>query len=232
MRKILLVCALYCLSVSVFANQSYKLWYTQPAAVWEEALPLGNGRLGAMVYGDPASENIQLNENTFWAGGPHNNLNPAALKALPEIRRLITAGEYSAAEKLGEQAITSQGSNGMPYQTAGNLHLTFPGHKNYRHYYRDLNIANAVATTRYEVDGVIYEREIFTSFVDQVIAIKLTASKAGALTFSAHLSHPSPMAFSVGSDGATLMMQGLSKDHEGIKAVSYTHLTLPTTERV
>lgn len=217
MRKIFVFCILYCLSLTASANEPNKLWYAQPATLWEEALPLGNGRLGAMVYGDPAHENIQLNENTFWAGGPHNNLNPAALGALPEIRRLIFAGDYQGAENLAAKTITSQGSNGMPYQTAGNLHLVFPEHKNYRNYYRDLNIENAVATTRYEVDGITYQREVFTSFVDQVVAIKLTASKAGALTFSAQLSHPSPMNFSVGNDGATLMMQGVSKDHEGVK---------------
>lgn len=217
MRKILVFCILYCLSFTASAGEPHKLWYAQPATLWEEALPLGNGRLGAMVYGDPAYENIQLNENTFWAGGPHNNLNPAALGALPEIRRLIFAGDYQGAENLAAKTITSQGSNGMPYQTAGNLHLVFPEHKNYRNYYRDLNIENAVATTRYEVDGITYQREVFTSFVDQVVAIKLTASKAGALTFSAQLSHPSPMNFSVANDGTTLMMQGLSKDHEGVK---------------
>ena len=81
MRILIIILLLMCASISVSANQSHKLWYTQPAAVWEEALPLGNGRLGAMVYGNPAHDTIQLNENTFWAGGPHNNLNPAALES-------------------------------------------------------------------------------------------------------------------------------------------------------
>lgn len=196
------------------ANEN-KLWYSQPASVWEEALPLGNGRLGAMVYGDVINENIQLNENTFWAGGPHNNINPAALKALPELRRLLDTGEYLAAEKLSEKVIASPGANGMPYQTAGNLHLQFPDHQNYENYYRDLSLDKAVATTRYKVKDVTYTREVFTSFVDQVIAIKLTASQAGQLNFSARLSHPASMKFSVQKN--TLVMQGVSKDHEGIK---------------
>jgi len=216
MHKIIIFCIGCCISIGTVAEQLNKLWYAQPATVWEEALPLGNGRLGAMVYGAVLSENIQLNENTFWAGGPHNNLNPAALNAVPEIRRLITAGDYLAAEKLAATTITSQGSNGMPYQTAGNLHLDFPAHKNYSNYYRDLDIGSAIATTRYQVNDVVYTREVFSSFVDQVVVVKLTASKAGQLNFSAGLSHPSPVIFAK-EDNGTLSMQGQSKDHEGIK---------------
>nr|AEP84398.1 glycoside hydrolase family protein [bacterium enrichment culture clone g13] len=207
----------YLSSLSLFSTAvEQKLWYEQPAKQWEESLPLGNGRLGAMVYGDVLSDNIQLNENTFWAGGPHNNLNPAALNALPEIRRLITVGDYLAAEKLAAKTIASQGSNGMPYQTAGNLRLEFSEHKNYNHYYRDLDIGSAVATTRYRVNDVVYTREVFSSFVDQVIVVKLTASKRGQLSFDAYMSHPSAMVFSR-EDANTLLMQGQSMDHEGIK---------------
>jgi alpha-L-fucosidase 2 len=215
-KKLFIFCVLCCSSFSAAADQLHKLWYPQPASVWEEALPLGNGRLGAMVHGDPVHENIQLNENTFWAGGPHNNLNPQALAALPEIRRLIAAGEYRAAEALAAKKITSQGAHGMPYQTAGNLQLEFPAHKNYQGYYRDLDISKAIATTRYSVNDVVYTREVFSSFVDQVIVVKLTASKAGQLNFSARLSHPSPVIFGR-EDDSTLSMQGQSSDHEGIK---------------
>ena len=100
---------------AVPAATDSKLWYQQPATLWEEALPLGNGRLGAMVYGKPSDEIIQLNENTFWAGGPHNNLNTAALSSLPKIRSLIASGDYAAAEALAAKSITSQGPQGMPY---------------------------------------------------------------------------------------------------------------------
>lgn len=216
MRILVFSVLLFCVSVSAGANQAHKLWYAQPAAVWEEALPLGNGRLGAMVYGDPANDNIQLNENTFWAGGPHNNLNPAALTSLPEIRRLITVGDYLAAENLAAKTITSQGSNGMPYQTAGNLHLEFPVHREFQNYYRELDIENAVTTTRYQVKDVVFTREVFSSFVDQVVVVKLSASKAGQLNFSARLSHPSQPIFSR-EDTGTVAMQVQSKDHEGIK---------------
>lgn len=216
MKILIVALLLMCASGSTSANQTHRLWYAQPAAVWEEALPLGNGRLGAMVYGNPANDIIQLNENTFWAGGPHNNLNPAALQSLAEIRRLIAAGDYLGAEALAAKNITSQGSNGMPYQTAGNLHLEFPAHKEYRNYYRELDIANAVATTRYQVKDVVYTREVFSSFVDQVIVVKLSASKAGQLNFSGRLSHPSQSIFSQ-EDASTVAMLVQSNDHEGIK---------------
>jgi alpha-L-fucosidase 2 len=217
---------IFCFSGPVFASSPlasssplvspHTLWYEQAAQHWEEALPLGNGRLGAMVYGGVTRDNIQLNENTFWAGGPHNNLNPKALESLPEIRRLIAAGEYLAAEALAEKTITSQGSNGMPYQTAGNLHLEFPAHKKFSHYYRDLDIGKAIATTRYQVGDVVYTREFFSSFVDQVVVVKLSASKPGQLSFTAQLSHPATMQFAQ-ENNHTLLMQGMSKDHEGIK---------------
>lgn len=216
LRLVILLGLIFCISVSASANQLNKLWYEKPASLWEEALPLGNGRLGAMVYGDPAHENIQLNENTFWAGGPHNNLNPAALQSLPEIRRLIAAGDYSAAEELAAKTITSQGANGMPYQTAGNLHVEFPEHTKVNHYYRDLDIGNAVATTTYQVGDVIFTREVFSSFVDQVIVVKLSASKPRQLSFSTYLSHPDQMKVELDGD-IGLLMQGVSKDHEGIK---------------
>ena len=198
------------------AATDLKLWYNQPATLWEEALPLGNGRLGAMVYGEPSNETIELNENTFWAGGPHNNINSAAKTSLATIRSLITEGDYAAAETLAAKTITSQGANGMPYQSAGRLQLEFPSHSSYRHYYRDLDIANAVATTRYQVGDVIYSREVFTSLIDQVLVVKLTASKPGKLSFKAYLSHPAKAAFSK-QNATTVLMQVQSADHEGIK---------------
>jgi alpha-L-fucosidase 2 len=197
--------------------QNLKLWYDKPATQWEEALPLGNGRLGAMVYGSVAVENIQLNEDTFWAGGPHNNINPAAKQSLPEIRKLIDQGNYVAASDMAEKTITSQGAQGMPYQTAGNLTLSFEKHTAYTDYYRELDLQQAVARTHYQVDEVRFEREIYSSFADQVIVIHLTASQSKALNFTLALSHPDNMPVSADSQKGLLTMQGLSNDHEGIK---------------
>lgn len=217
MKAILLWLSLCSLSLFHLSAAAQKLWYEQPAARWEEALPLGNGRLGAMVYGGVVKDEIQLNENTFWAGGPHNNLNTAALSALPEIRRLISAGKYLAAEKLAAKTITSQGANGMPYQTAGSLHLEFPTHANYKNYYRDLDLQNAVTTTRYSVGDIVYTREVFTSFVDQLVVIKLSANKPGQLSFNTRYSHPVAMQFSLDEKNNSLIMTGKSQDHEGVK---------------
>jgi alpha-L-fucosidase 2 len=203
-------------SLNTTANQANKLWYNQAASTWEEALPLGNGRLGAMVYSKPVDEIIQLNENTFWAGGPHNNINPEALQSLAEIRRLIAIGDHKAAEALAAKKITSQTAHGMPYQTAGNLHLEFSSHGEYQDYYRELDIGEATVTTRYRVGDVSFTREVFSSFVDQVIVVKLSASKAGQLNFTTYFSHPSKPVFAQ-EDKTTLAMQVQSLDHESIK---------------
>lgn len=207
-------------SLSNIANaheEPLKLWFDKPANQWEETLPIGNGRLGAMVYGGITQENLQLNEDTFWAGGPHNNLNLAAREALPKIQQLIDEGKHTEASDLAEKTITSQGSNGMPYQTAGNLLIDFPTHKNASNYYRELDIANAIARTSYTVNGVAYTREIFSSFVDQVIAIRLSADRANALSFSISLTHPDKFPIKADAAAASLLMQGRSRDHEGIK---------------
>jgi alpha-L-fucosidase 2 len=213
-------CITVCLTTLLTFGQTLyaaelKLWYEQPARTWEEALPLGNGRLGAMVFGGTEKETIQLNEDTFWAGGPHNNLNPAARDAVPEIRRLIAIGKHAEASALAEKAISSQGAQGMPYQSAGVLDLHFPGHEHFQNYYRDLSLTAAVARVRYTVNDVAYQREVFTSFVDQAVVIRLRAERKGALNFSVGLSHPDGMTITAREN--ELLMQGTSADHEGIK---------------
>jgi alpha-L-fucosidase 2 len=201
-----------------YANSdSVKLWYNGPATSWEGALPLGNGRLGAMVYGGVQQETIQLNEDTYWAGGPHNNLNLTAKNALPLIRKQLEGRDYAGAADLAQKTITSQGSQGMPYQSAGLLQIEFDGHQQYSDYYRELDLQNAVASTTYKIAGVTYKREVFSSFVDQVIVVKLSASEAGKLNFNLSLSHPDDMPVQANATQATLLMQGTSPDHEGIK---------------
>jgi alpha-L-fucosidase 2 len=120
-----------------------KLWYNHPARRWVEALPVGNGRLGAMIYGDPSNEIVQLNENTVWAGQPNRNDNSDAKEALPQVRKLIFEGKYKEAQDLVNQKFISKISHGMPYQTVGDLHLIYPGHEKYSDYYRELDIEKA-----------------------------------------------------------------------------------------
>ncbi|GHT63488.1 hypothetical protein FACS189451_10300 [Bacteroidia bacterium] len=194
--------------------QPLKLWYAQPAKRWTEALPLGNSRLGIMVYGNPVNEELQLNEETVWGGGPHRNDQPDALKTLPEVRRLVFEGKNEEAQSLIDKTFRTP-QNGMPYQTIGSLLLHFSGHETYTDYYRDLNIEKAIATTRYKVGEVTYTREIFTSFTDNVIIVHLTADKPGALSFTANYKTPLKE-HSVTKKGNKLILSGKGQAHENI----------------
>jgi alpha-L-fucosidase 2 len=194
-------------------HKDLKLWYKTPAKVWTDALPLGNSRLGVMVFGGTDKEELQLNEETVWGGGPHRNDNPEALKALPEVRKLIFEGKNNEAQALAGKTFETR-RNGMPYQTIGSLMLNFPGHDKATDYYRDLDIERAIATTTYKVGEVTYKREIFSSFVDQVIMVRLSADKAGSLSFTAN--YKSPLNHTVSKNGKKLVLNGKGADHEGV----------------
>lgn len=214
--SVLLLCLV--LSISFTDAQQggkLKMWYSNPAAVWNEALPVGNGRLAAMIYGDPVSEKIQLNEGTFWSGGPSRNDNPAALSALPVVRQLIFEEKYREAETMINSSMTAKQLHGSKYQPIGNLNLSFPDHNSYAGYYRELDLENAVFTMTYKAGGVTYKREVFASQPDQVIVMKLTASELGKLTFSAGIDGPLQKTMKV-LDKNTLEMTGLSGSHEGV----------------
>ena len=197
-------------------SSNLKLWYDAPAANWNEALPIGNGRLGAMVYGIPNKENIQLNEETLWSGGPNRNDNPNAKAILDDIRQLLFNGKYKEAHDMANANIISKISHGMPYETAGNLRLNFKGHDKFLDYYRELDIENAVSRTNYTVEGVKYQREVFTSFTDQVIVIRLTASEKGKISFTAGMDRPAPSVVNVSTKGDNILsMTGTSSDIKG-----------------
>ncbi|MEP5341834.1 MAG: glycoside hydrolase family 95 protein [Algibacter sp.] len=206
------------ISFSIFGQNKIsdlKLWYDAPATDWNEALPLGNGRLGAMIYGNPAHENIQLNENTLWAGSPHRNDNPDAKRNLSEIRELLFKGKYNEAHRLANNKFVSKISHGMPYETVGNIRLNFLNQDHVSNYYRELDLENAVNTTKYTVDGVDYKREIFTSFSDEVIVMKLSANKKGAISFSATIDRPKPAEVSVFTENKNiLVMTGFGSDNK------------------
>ena len=157
------------------------LWYRQPAKVWEEALPLGNGRLGAMVFGGIADERLQLNEDSLWDGYPLDAANPQSLQALPEVRRLLFAGENRAAEKLAAQTMMGTPHRVKPYQSLGELWIEAPGVAGASNYLRSLDIGSALARVAYVSGGVTYTREAFSSAPANVIAVRFTASRAGAL---------------------------------------------------
>src|SRR6187399_3020403 len=160
MKKLFLIYLLVAATTSFSqTKQSLKLWYKQPSGkTWENALPIGNGRLGAMVYGNVDKEIIQLNEHSLWSGSPNRNDNPLALDSLAEIRRLIFEGRQKDAEKLANRIIISKKSQGQMFEPAGELNLLFSGQENYTNYYRELDIEKAVAKTTYTVADVTYTR--------------------------------------------------------------------------
>lgn len=214
-KHLLLVGACVWMMLSAHA-QNLKLWYQQPAKTWVEALPVGNSSMGAMVYGGTSREELQLNEETLWGGGPYRNDNPKALESLAEVRNLIFSGKTMDAQNLIDQTFYT-GRNGMPYQTIGSLIIEAPGHEKAKNYYRDLDLERAVATTRYQVDGVNFQREVFASFPDQVIIIRFTADKPGELNFK--VSYDSPLQSTVKKQGKKLVLRGKGGDHEGVKGV-------------
>ena len=200
--------------LSVASASGLKLWYTRPAKVWVEALPLGNSSMGVMVYGGTRTEELQLNEETMWGGGPHRNDNPEALASLDSVRQLVFEGRNIEAQELIDKTFYS-GRNGMPYQTVGSLTLDFPGHEQATDYYRELDISRAVATVTYKAGGVTYRREIFASLADRVVIVRLTADKPGAITFTA--GYECPLAeHRVSCKGQTLALSGRGGDHEGV----------------
>ncbi len=205
-----------CMLAADASAVAYKLWYDKPAQVWTEALPLGNGRLGAMVFGNPAVEQIQLNEETIWAGQPNKNANPDALEYIPKVRELVFAGKYLEAQTLATEKVMAKTNSGMPYQTFGDLRISFPGHTRYTNYYRELNLDSAQAVVRYQVDGVNYKRETITSFTDQVVMVRLTADVPGKITCNSILTTPHQDVV-IASDGNTVTLSGVSSWHEGLK---------------
>ncbi len=192
-----------------------KLWYDNPAGNWNEALPIGNGRIAAMIFGNPAKEKLQLNESSFWAGGPSRNDNPDGLKGLDSIRTYIFSGEYAKANALSNKYLTAKKLHGSKFQVVGNLNLSFNDNENYTDYYRELDLERAVSTTTYKVGGVTFRREVFSSKPDQVIVVRLTASKPGQLSFTASFDGELQTGTKA-LDGHTLEMTGLSSSVGGV----------------
>ncbi len=219
MKQIFLIVSLALASLTNLSAQNdtfLKLWYNQPAKQWVEALPVGNGRLGAMVFGDPQNEVIQLNENTVWAGQPNRNDNPNAKASLAEVRQLIFDGKYKEAQDIINRDFITKKSHGMSYQTVGNLRLNFAGHENMTNYYRELDLERAVVSSRYEANGVNYKSEVFASNPDQLIVARISSDKPGKLSFTATLDRPSDV--EVKTDGNNeITLSGTSSDQEGVK---------------
>ncbi|MEP1488808.1 MAG: glycoside hydrolase family 95 protein [Algibacter sp.] len=181
----LILCYLCCYLFinSAQAQDNMSLFYTEPAEKWTEALPIGNGSLGAMIYGGVEQEHIQFNEETLWAGKPHDYAHKGASKYLPEIRQLLTDGKQREAQNLAQKEFMSVPLKQIHYQPFADVYIDFKGHENYTNYTRTLDIENAISRVSYNVDDVEYKREVFSSYPDQIIAINLTACKSKALNF-------------------------------------------------
>ncbi|MDE7089641.1 MAG: glycoside hydrolase family 95 protein, partial [Prevotella sp.] len=190
MKQKLLLTALLILIAQMVGAQSHRLWYARPASHWLEALPVGNSHLGAMIYGGTDVEEIQLNEETFWSGSPHNNDSQEALEYLPQVRQLIFDGKEREAHKLMDEHFV-KGPHGMRYLPLVSLKLKF-GHNDVTGYERALNLGDATATTSYIYNGVRYQRTVFASQADNVIVVRLTADKENALAFGLNIISPLP----------------------------------------
>jgi alpha-L-fucosidase 2 len=196
-------------------EEPLSLWYRRPAKVWTEALAIGSGRLGAMVFGGINHERLQLNEDTLWGGGPYDQNNPEALAALPEARRLVFEGKYREADQLVNQKMIAKPRGQMPYQTVGDLMLSFPEVNSVADYRRDLNLDTAITRVIYSTGGVKFTREIFASPMDQVIVLRITADKPGQVAFAA--SFNTPQQASTTNDGPdTLVLSGVNGKADGI----------------
>ncbi len=213
--------------------QERKLWYRQPAAVageaesgWVQALPVGNGRLGGMVFGGVETERIQLNEDSLWSGGPQDADNPDALRYLPEIRRLLFAGKYTEAQAVTYEKLVCKGAgsgqgNGAKvaygsYETLGDLRLTFTGQGKAEDYRRELDLNTAIARVRYRVGNAQFTREVFCSAPAQVLVVRLTCDQPHRLNFTATLSREECATTQMdGADG--LIMEGRLWDGKGMR---------------
>ncbi len=221
--------------VTVFGQQSdLKLWYKQPAGkVWESALPIGNGRIAAMVYGNTENETLQLNESSVWTGSPSNNDNPKTLAMLPLIRKLTFEGKKDSVAKLINNYMYAQENNGMMFQPVGNLNLHFAGHDsaNVNNYRRELDLETAIATTTYSIGGVTYTRQVFSSIPNQVIVVRITANKPSSISFDASASCEQKISTITTKGKDILEWSGITGDHEGVKGkVKFESLIKVITE--
>lgn len=213
MKKSILTAILLMVTGIALQAQDHRLWYSKPAAHWLEALPVGNSKLGAMIYGGTEVETIQLNEETFWSGAPHENNSKESLEHLPKVRRLIFEGREKEAHQLIEKHFI-KGPHGMRYLPVGNILLNF-GHQQVENYERNLNLGNALASTSYIYKGIRYTRTVFASQTDDAIIVRLEADQKGALSFTVSFDGQLPSEKEVAED--RLIARVKNVEQEGIQ---------------
>ncbi|WP_420320035.1 glycosyl hydrolase family 95 catalytic domain-containing protein [Flagellimonas sp.] len=213
-----LVIILGAFQLSSQTSESLKLWYKNPAVDWNEALPVGNGRLGAMVFGGIQEERIQLNEETIWTKDGEYKDRTHAHNYIDEIRKLLFDGKYAEAEKLYSEQVLSPRlpSNTNTYQTLGDITLSFDGIEDATDYYRELDLNNATTTTRFKVKDVTYNRTVFSSAVDNVLVFKTTSDQPGRINCTIGLSRPGD-GEKVRVEGNMLIMTQHLSNGKGVK---------------
>lgn len=235
-----LVISLFCLSCNskqtekaetLKTDPNHVIWYTIPANNWNEALPIGNGRIGGMLFGGITKDRIQLNEETVWAGEPGNNVSKDYFKDIEAIRALLFSKKYKEAQDMAKAVfprVAGKDNNyGMPYQTVGDLNLNFPNHQNITNYNRSLNIGNAISTVSYTYNGVQYKREYFVSFPDQVMVVHLTASKPKSLSFNVAMDSPQ-VNHNMSYNNGVITLNGTSGDVDNKAGkIKFTTLVAP-----
>lgn len=209
MKKILTTLLLSIIISGAFAQSPTLLWYNKPASFFEETLVLGNGKMGASVFGGVNSDKIFLNDATLWSGEPVNpNMNPEAYKNVPAIREALKNENYKLADELNKKL---QGSFSQSYAPLGTMFIDFKHEGTEKNYYRELDISRAVSSVRYEVDGVTFRREYFISHPDKVMVIKLSSTAKGALNFSVKFS--SLLKYNVTAGSGLLNINGYAPVH-------------------
>ena len=198
------------------------LWYRQPASAWTEALPIGTGRLAAMVFGGVARERLQLNEDTLWGGGPYDPANPKAREGIPRVRALIEEARWVEARDFATASIMATPIRQMSYNALGDLYLDFEGTDGASAYRRELDLDGALSSVRFEAGGMTHVRQAFVSAIDQVIAVRLTAG-TGGVSFSAGFENPPGATGVARTEGAdTLVFAGRNISQHGVPgALSY-----------
>ena len=206
------------------------LWYTSPAKQWADALPIGNGRLGAMIFGRTGMERIQLNDDTYWSGGPYSQVVQGGYKYLPEIQQLVFQGKWQAAQKLFGRKLLGYPAPQQKYQPLANLVLTFEQKGKPSGYTRWLDLETGITGVQYEIDGVAYQREAFASVPGQVIAMHLTASKPGSISFTAQLRGVTNQTMGdYGTD--TIRMDGLGRNELELRGKSTDYVGIKGQEK-
>ncbi len=224
---LMLICTLSCSK----QNQPLELWYKQPAANWNEALPVGNGRLGAMVFGDPNNECIQINEESIWAGSKINNNNPESLANLPGLQQAIFDGDYKKAEQLATDYFIGTPPRIRSYQPLGDLRINYRWNGDISNYRRSLDIQSGIATTAYEVNGQAYTQKIFASAVDNSIVIEVKALYKGRINAIFELKREKDAVTKISDDGRILLTGQVKDEDDPLRGPGGEHLRFASEAR-